>query len=145
MTGDGVAAKSGGRVVKNVSGYDIHKMMIGSLGTLGVITRVNFRTFPLPRHDVHFPRSFSRLQRGPANSATLWRSPSCARARWNFCGRRLAGASGAEWLAHAGLPLDAERMVAARLLRGRRNGAEARSRANMDALAGARASARSNL
>ena len=49
VTGDGVAAKSGGRVVKNVSGYDIHKMMIGSLGTLGAITRINFRTFPLPR------------------------------------------------------------------------------------------------
>jgi glycolate dehydrogenase FAD-binding subunit len=48
VTGDGVAANSGGRVVKNVSGYDIHKLMIGSLGTLGVITRVNFRTFPLP-------------------------------------------------------------------------------------------------
>jgi glycolate oxidase FAD binding subunit len=49
VTGDGIAAKSGGRVVKNVSGYDIHKLMIGALGTLGVITRINFRTFPLPR------------------------------------------------------------------------------------------------
>jgi glycolate oxidase FAD binding subunit len=49
VTGDGIAAKSGGRVVKNVTGYDIHKMMIGALGSLGVITRINFRTFPLPR------------------------------------------------------------------------------------------------
>jgi glycolate oxidase FAD binding subunit len=49
VTGDGIAAKSGGRVVKNVTGYDIHKLMIGALGTLGVITRINFRTFPLPR------------------------------------------------------------------------------------------------
>jgi glycolate oxidase FAD binding subunit len=48
VTGDGIAAKSGGRVVKNVSGYDIHKLMIGALGTLGIITRINFRTFPLP-------------------------------------------------------------------------------------------------
>ncbi|HWG59279.1 MAG TPA: FAD-binding oxidoreductase [Candidatus Acidoferrales bacterium] len=48
VTGDGVAAKSGGRVVKNVTGYDLHKLMIGALGTLGILTRINFRTFPAP-------------------------------------------------------------------------------------------------
>lgn len=48
VTGDGASAKSGGRVVKNVSGYDLHKLMIGALGTLGMLTRINFRTFPLP-------------------------------------------------------------------------------------------------
>ena len=46
VTGDGQIAKSGGNVVKNVSGYDIHKLMIGAMGTLGVMTRINFRTFP---------------------------------------------------------------------------------------------------
>jgi glycolate dehydrogenase FAD-binding subunit len=48
VTGDGVRAKSGGVVVKNVAGFDLHKLMIGALGTLGVITKVNFRTFPAP-------------------------------------------------------------------------------------------------
>jgi len=48
IDGSGACLKSGGRVVKNVTGYDLHKLLIGSLGTLAVITRLNFRTFPAP-------------------------------------------------------------------------------------------------
>jgi glycolate oxidase FAD binding subunit len=46
VTGNGARVKSGGTVVKNVAGYDLHKLMIGAMGTLGIITKLNFRTFP---------------------------------------------------------------------------------------------------
>jgi glycolate oxidase FAD binding subunit len=62
VTGDGTAAKSGGRVVKNVAGYDLHKLLIGSLGTLGVITVVNFRTFPLPPASRGFLATFPSVE-----------------------------------------------------------------------------------
>jgi glycolate oxidase FAD binding subunit len=47
---DGTIAKSGGKVVKNVAGYDLPKLATGGLGTLGVITRAVFRLHPLPRN-----------------------------------------------------------------------------------------------
>lgn len=52
---DGTLASSGGKVVKNVAGYDLPKLITGALGTLGVITRAVFRLHPLPHHT----RSFS--------------------------------------------------------------------------------------
>ena len=62
VTGEGIAAKSGGRVVKNVTGYDIHKLLAGSLGTLGVITRINLRTFPRPSNTRGFVASFETCE-----------------------------------------------------------------------------------
>ena len=61
---DGTIATSGGKVVKNVAGYDLPKLMAGSLGTLGVIARAVFRLHPLPE-----------------SSQTLtWTFPDCKRA-----------------------------------------------------------------
>jgi glycolate oxidase FAD binding subunit len=45
---DGQMAKAGGRVVKNVAGYDLMKLFTGSYGTLGILTQVTFRVYPLP-------------------------------------------------------------------------------------------------
>jgi glycolate oxidase FAD binding subunit len=45
---DGAVAKAGGKVVKNVAGYDLNKLYTGSLGTLGVIVEANFKLVPLP-------------------------------------------------------------------------------------------------
>lgn len=58
VNGAGTFTKSGGCVVKNVTGYDLHKLLIGSLGTLGAITRLNFRTFPLPEGYGHLVSTF---------------------------------------------------------------------------------------
>jgi glycolate oxidase FAD binding subunit len=47
---DGTLASSGGKVVKNVAGYDLPKLVTGAFGTLSVITRAVFRVHPLPRN-----------------------------------------------------------------------------------------------
>jgi glycolate oxidase FAD binding subunit len=56
---DGTAARGGGKVVKNVAGFDLPKLMVGSLGSLGLIASVTFRLHPTPESasTVLFPRA----------------------------------------------------------------------------------------
>jgi len=62
VTGDGRKAKGGGRVVKNVAGYDLMKLLIGSYGSLAVITSASFKLFPAPRQTRTFLAEFASWQ-----------------------------------------------------------------------------------
>ena len=58
----GAIMKSGGKVVKNVAGYDLKKLYIGALGTLGVVTELTFRLYPLPESEKTFIASFRDMK-----------------------------------------------------------------------------------
>ena len=75
VDGTGHLCKSGGRVVKNVTGYDLHKLLIGSLGTLAVITRLNFRTFPAAPSSRGFVFCFRAPEDALAFDKLVERSP----------------------------------------------------------------------
>ncbi len=52
VRGDGMAAKAGGMVVKNVSGFEIPRLLHGSWGSLAVLTSLNFKVIPAHEHDI---------------------------------------------------------------------------------------------
>ena len=55
VTGDGRVVTGGGRVVKNVTGYDIPRLATGSLGAVGLIGKVCLKLWPLPSHSGTIP------------------------------------------------------------------------------------------
>lgn len=59
---DGTEIKTGGQTVKNVAGYDLCKLFIGSMGTLGAITEVTFKLWPLPESTLVLLARFSEMQ-----------------------------------------------------------------------------------
>jgi glycolate oxidase FAD binding subunit len=66
---DGVVAHSGGKVVKNVAGYDIGKLFAGSQGTLGLITEATFRLHPVPAAVAWVTAEFGPAARAGASAA----------------------------------------------------------------------------
>jgi glycolate oxidase FAD binding subunit len=59
---DGTVITTGGRVVKNVAGYDLNKLFVGSLGTLGIVTRLNVKLRPRPETEATGVLLSSRLE-----------------------------------------------------------------------------------
>jgi glycolate oxidase FAD binding subunit len=72
---DGTLTRSGGRVVKNVAGYDLNKLYIGSLGTLGVIVEFSFKLAPIPPASATVIGQFSDLDAARGLVSALVRSP----------------------------------------------------------------------
>jgi glycolate oxidase FAD binding subunit len=71
---DGRAIKAGGKVVKNVAGYDMPKLFAGSLGTLGAITEVSLKLRPLPADSRTLLFGFAELGRAMAAAEAILNS-----------------------------------------------------------------------
>jgi glycolate oxidase FAD binding subunit len=77
---DGQRVKSGGRVVKNVSGYDLHRMHTGALGAFGVIVEASFKLAPLPAATRTFVLRCDDMDAAESLAFDLWNRSTGARA-----------------------------------------------------------------
>jgi len=74
VDGRGIPFRGGGRVVKNVAGYDFCKMLTGSLGTLGVITELTVRVVPIPQQSLLLAAAVESLSQAEELLAGLVKS-----------------------------------------------------------------------
>lgn len=68
---DGTVVKSGGKVVKNVAGYDLNKLYIGGFGTLGIITEVTLKLSPIPGRQAILTANFQDVQKATDTGLTI--------------------------------------------------------------------------
>ena len=82
LTGRGQQLAFGGQVMKNVAGYDVSRLMVGSLGTLGLLTQVSFKVLPVPQKSLTlaYEESISAAQ---ARFLSISNSPApCTASAW---------------------------------------------------------------
>jgi glycolate oxidase FAD binding subunit len=135
LTAGGELLRFGGRVMKNVAGFDVSRLLCGSLGILGVITEVSLKVLPRPREEatlrLELPaaaavESFNRwaAQPLPLSGAAWWRgsawvrlsgaTPAVRAARERIGGERLDAAGAREFweaLRHCALPVFASEVL----------------------------------
>ena len=71
---NGTVVKSGGKVVKNVAGYDLNKLYIGAFGTLGIITEVALKLSPIPTRQAILATQFHDFQNAVDTGLSIVRS-----------------------------------------------------------------------
>ncbi|OQZ00249.1 MAG: hypothetical protein B6D41_00230, partial [Chloroflexi bacterium UTCFX4] len=74
-TVDGQIIKAGAKVVKNVAGYELHKVQVGAFGTLGLLTEATFKVFPRPPAEISAWASFDELRDACAAVGQVWNLP----------------------------------------------------------------------
>jgi glycolate oxidase len=70
----GEILNSGARVIKNVTGYNLTQLIVGSEGTLGVITKIIFKLIPKPKHKKVLLAAFDSMQNCTASVAEIFRA-----------------------------------------------------------------------
>ncbi|MBA4018614.1 MAG: hypothetical protein C0483_15725 [Pirellula sp.] len=71
VDGRGTAFSAGGRVVKNVAGYDFCKLLVGSLGTLAVVTQVTFKVKPRPAAAAYLVHGLASLEQAESLAVAM--------------------------------------------------------------------------
>lgn len=75
VDGQGNLVRGGGKVVKNAAGFDLPKLMVGSLGRLGILLELTFKVFPKPQQYLTVQADFANLGEGLAAMQRLVASP----------------------------------------------------------------------